>query len=184
MSSHLGRFKSVYTAISSHLYFNAIISPLPSFFLPPRASLSLPLPRTGQARGSSPPDPTGALANPAIPGIKPSQQDLPSCCLLELLPFPPSRLLGMPAVNPLSRGAHPADRDNAAAQPPLGTSPAPGFVFHFRSLLSPPSLRGEGLAADPVTPFAFLQRVTSWGCCVSGDGGLRRSCWMSSQGRQ
>lgn len=133
-------------------------------------------------QGSSP-DPTSASANSAIPGIKPSQQDLPSCCLLELLPSPPSQLLGMPAVNPLSRGAHPADRDNAAAQPPLGTSPAPGFVFHFRSLLSPPSLRGEGLAADPVAPFAFLQRITSWGCCVSSDGGLRRSCWMSSQGR-
>lgn len=34
VASHLGRFESTYIAILSHLYFNAIISPLPFLFLP------------------------------------------------------------------------------------------------------------------------------------------------------
>lgn len=49
----------------------------------------------------------------------------------------------MQVLNPLSRGdprgAHSANKDNTVLQPPLGTSAALGFVFHFLllSLLSP-----------------------------------------------
>lgn len=39
---HLGSFKSIYRAVSSHLYFNATTSSLPLPFPPLCASLSLP----------------------------------------------------------------------------------------------------------------------------------------------
>lgn len=56
------------------------------------------------------------------------------------------------------------------------------FLISSCSPLSLP-VRCKGLAADPVTPFAFLQRIISSGCCVSSDGGLSQSRWMYSQRR-
>lgn len=57
MASHLGGFKSVCRAISSHLYFSAIISPLPSPTLPPRVNPFIPPAPPAQEwdMGQSPP---------------------------------------------------------------------------------------------------------------------------------
>lgn len=202
MAFHLGRFKSIYIAISSHLYFNVIISPLPFPFFLLYASPLLFLGSLDQTRwesshgmGLSPPWEVWLAESsqghhqcvhllqvpvlcPTIQpnGTKPFSETCPPVGFQSSFPFPLPlqrhiRLSGCeclilsPVVTPteptLLTKITPAR--SSSAHPRLWDL----FFISSCSPLSPP-VRPNGLAADPVALLAFLQRIISSGCCVSG----------------
>lgn len=88
------------------------------------------------------------------------------------------RLIPSPAVTPVEPTL-PTEITPCRSRPSAHPQLRDLFFISSCSPLSP-SMRCKGLAADPVAPFAFLQRIISSGCCVSGDRGLSRSHWMPS----
>lgn len=142
---------------------------------------------------SSSPGPTSALANHAARrGKTIPSKTCPPVSFQSSFPFPPPLqrhvcTSGCECLLP-SPTATPAEPTLPTKITPCCSHPSAHpwlwdlFLISSCSPFSPPARR-NGLAADPVTPFVFLQRIISSGCCVSSDGGLSQSCWMSSQRR-